>query len=208
MNFLKEDEYIRRVNIIYPSFYKREKYHSEEIIVKEFHNWSRTIYRKFEMIKWASYDLLCKYYEKIPESEKKLYNFDESFFQNKYIFIGQLECFYQYISFIDNHFSVIFSLNMKRDCFKMINIKNSICIKYQTFLNKMKLFSSSCNKFEKERITFICNHVLKTIKRIENRLEENDKLLFLSIFYKGSAQKINFYGIHPLIYGYIGTIKN
>lgn len=208
MNFLKEDEYIKRINIIYPSFYKREKYHSEEIIVKEFHNWSRTIYRKFEMIKWGSYDLLCKYYEKLPDFEKKLYNSNDSLFQNKYIFIGQLECFYQYISFIDNHFSTIFSLDIKRDCYKMINIKNSIFIKSHTFQNKMIFFSSICSKFENERITLICDYALKTIKRIEKRLEENDKLLFLSIFYKGSAQKINFYGIHPLIYGYIGTIKN
>lgn len=208
MNFLKEDEYRRRINIIYPSFYEREKYHSEEMIVKEFYNWSRTIYRKFEMIKWGSYDLLCKYYEKIPDSEKKLYNFDNSLFQNKYIFIGQLECFYQYISFINNHFSTILSLNIKRDCYKMTNIKNSIFIKSRTFQNKMKFFIDFCDILEKKRIMFICDEILKTIKRIENRLKENDKLLYLSIFYKGSAQKINFYGIHPLIYDYIGTIKN
>jgi hypothetical protein len=208
MNFLKEDEYIRRINIIYPSFYDREKYHSEKIIVKEFHNWSTTIYRKFEMIKWGSYDLVSNYYEKIPESEKKLYNFDDSLFQNKYIFIAQLECFYQYISFINNYFSIIFSLDIKRDCYKMTNIKNSMCIKYHTFLNKMKFFSKLCDNFENERITFICNYVLKTIKRIEDRLKENDKLLYLSVFYKGSAQKINFYGIHPLIYDYIDTNKN
>ncbi len=208
MNFILTDEYIKRINIIYPPCHERKKYKSEKIILKEFINWSTNLYHKFEMIKWGSYDLLCKYYEKIPHSEKKMYNFDDFLFQNKYIFLAQLECFYQYITFINDHFPIIFSLSIKRDCHKITNIKNSIYIKSHTFLNKMRFFSSFCDNMETERIIFICNQSLNIIKRIEDRLKENDKLLYLSIFYKGSAQKINFYGIHPLIYEYIGTIKN
>ena len=198
MNLTLTDEYIKRINIIYPPCYERKKYKSEKIILKEFINWSTNLYHKFEMIKWGSYDLLCKYYEKIPESEKEMYNFD--------IFLAQLECFYKYITFVNDHFSIIFSLSIKQDPHKITNIKNSIYIKSNTFLNKMKFFSTFCHNLETERIIFICNESLHTIKRIENRLKENDKLLYLSIFYKGSAKKINFYGIHPLIYEYIETI--
>ena len=92
------------------------------------------------MIKWGSYDLLCKYYEKIPESEKEMYNFDDFLFQNKYIFLAQLECFYKYITFVNDHFSIIFSLSIKQEPHKITNIKNSIYIKSNTFLNKMRFF--------------------------------------------------------------------
>lgn len=206
MNSISTDEYTKRINMINPFSYDAQKCKSEKKILKEFHNWSIKIYPKFEMIKWRSYDLLSKYYEKIPESEKKMYNFNDFLFQKKYIFLAQLECFYQYIFFINNYFSTIFSLSLKRDGRKIANIKNSIYIKTHAFLNKMKFFCTFCDNLEIERIIFICDESLHTIKRIEERLVHNDKLLYLSIFYKGSAEKINFYGIHPLIYEYIETI--
>ena len=206
MNSISTDEYRKRINMINPFCYETKKYESEKKILKEFINLSTNMYRKFEMIKWGSYDILSRYYEKIPESEKKMYNFNDFLFQKKYIFLAQLECFHQYILFINNYFSTIFSLSIKRDCRQITNIKNSVYIKSHVFLNKMKFFCTFCDNSENERIILICNESLHTIKRIEKRLKQNDKLLYLSIFYKGSAQKINFYGIHHLIYEYIETI--
>ena len=198
---ISTDEYQKRIDIVFPPslIYKK----TTNNIFKEFEKLSTDLYRKFDVIKWNSYDLLWKYYNMLSVEEKKTYHFDNVVFQRKYILLGKLECFYEFICFIEEHFNSLFTLNIHRDNYKILNIKNSIWIKFNSFEFKIKNEPYFFLPVEKERIDYILKETSQVIQKIEKRLNENDFELFFLIFYKGSAQKINFYGIHPLIYEYL-----
>lgn len=198
---ISKDEYQKRIDIAFPPSLVYKK--TTNNIFKEFEKLSTDLYRKFDVIKWNSYDLLWKYYNMLSTEEKKTYRFDNLLFQRKYILLAKLECFYEFISFIQEHFNFLFSLNIHRDNHKILNIKNSIWIKFNSFEFNIKNEPYFFLPVEKERIDYILKETSHVIQKIEKRLKENDFELFFLIFYKGSAQKINFYGIHPLIYEYL-----
>ena len=198
---ISKDEYQKRIDIVFPYSMAYKK--TTNNIFKEFEKLSTDLYRKFDVIKWNSYDLLWKYYNMLSTEEKKTYRFDNVVFQRKYILLGKLECFYEFISFIQEHFNFLFTLNIHRDNYKILNIKNSIWIKFNSFEFNIKNEPYFFLPIEKERIEYILKETSHVIQKIEKRLNENDFELFFLIFYKGSAQKINFFGIHHLIYQYL-----
>lgn len=201
---IEKSEYKKRIDIVFPTFLKHKKKKGFDTI-ELFYHFSSDLYTKFDSIQWNSYDSLSKYYISIPYSEQYLYQMNNTLFQKKYVFLGKLECFYEFVSFTDKHFYHLFSINIKKNNVKLINIKNSLFIKYGTF--KIEFENSSYYLFdiEKERIIEILKDCLSLIQKLDNRLKQDDLLLYLSIFYKGTAEKINFYGIHPLIYEYIAS---
>lgn len=199
-----EEEYFKRIDILYLSFLPRIKPETEKEMKKEFYNQSKNIYNEFDIIRLESSNFYFqKYFETIPFYEKEMYNLDKTIFQKKYVILAQLECYFRYISFVKTYFHIIFELNFKQDKKKVINIKNSLLIHQCTFLNEFKVNMELFHDYEKQRINFICNEIAYLIEKIEKRLNINDLLLYFSIFYKGSAQKINCYDLQFLIYEYM-----
>lgn len=196
-------DYILIMEKIFPNGFTKKEYAMED---KEWFLYLRhlsSFASDFQNIDKNTTKHLGKLFQNMSlQEQKQFYKKDSNTFREKYKILAKLEAFQMLLVFVNENFEEIFPflLGMGKKRRHFLNWLQETNLFY---LKSLEKFSFLVSDFEKNRISSMELNMQTLNGKIEKLLYEKKKL-YHDIFFLGTAQKVDIFGVRQIICSYVG----